>query len=472
MVILKQFMNDKFLLENDSAVKLYQEYACKMPIIDYHCHLDAKEIFDNKQFLTITEMWLYGDYYKWRAMRNNGIDEQYISGNASDYDKFLAWVKTLEKCIGNPLYHWTHLELQRYFEFHEPLTEKNALEAWMKINALLERQEYSVRSLIRKSNVKILCTTNDPVDSLVYHRIIREDTTVDFQVLPTFRPDKGLEISDAGFVPWIEQLGNVVNVKITSYDEFLAALQQRIDFFHDMGCRSADHALEKPPYLEGSQAMLTKIFEKAVQGILVSDSEVECYKTAVLQYCAKQYAKLGWAMQLHIGVMRNTNSRMLKALGPNCGIASSHDHPVAYNLAKFFDSLESEGCLPKTILYAINPKDYSVISTMLGNYQSEGIPGKIQFGAAWWLNDHKTGMIEQMTALGNVGLLSQFVGMVTDSRSFLSFSRHEYFRRILCNLIGEWIENGEVPANWDRMGGIVQDICVNNTKRYFGFKIK
>ena len=405
-------------------------------------------------------------------MRSNGIEEKYITGDSTDYKKFLAWVQTLEKCIGNPLYHWTHLELQRYFGVYEPLSGKNAHDIWEKINALLELEEYSARGMIAKSNVKVICTTDDPTDSLEYHRKIREDHSVEVRVLPAFRPDKGMDISAPGFTQWIERLGQSAGVTITNYCEFLRALEQRIEFFHEMGCRAADHALERVPYLESSQEIIEEIFEQALQGKKVADADVERYKTAMLQFCGRQYARLGWAMQLHIGAMRNNNSNMFKKMGSDTGFDSIHDHPVAFCLSRLLDSLEREECLPRTILYTINPKDNVVLGTMLGNFQAGGIPGKIQFGTAWWFNDNKTGMVEQMIALSNLGLLSCFVGMVTDSRSFLSYPRHEYFRRILCNLLGTWMENGEVPADWDMIGGIVQDICFHNAKRYFDFPEK
>jgi glucuronate isomerase len=465
-------MGDDFLLETNSAIKLYHEYANTMPIIDYHCHLDAQEIFENKKFKTITEAWLYGDHYKWRAMRSNGIDERYITGNANDYEKFLAWAKTIEKCIGNPLYHWAHLELQRFFGIYEPLTEEKAPYLWEKINSLLGLEEYSARGMIAKSNVKIICTTDDPIDSLECHRKIREDQTIEVQVLPTFRPDKGLEINALGFTQWIERLGKSAGIRITTYSEFLMALKQRMEFFHEMGCRSADHSLEWVPYLESSQENIAVIFEQTLQGQKAALEDVERYKTAVLQFCGKQYAKLGWGMQLHVGPMRNNNSNMFRKLGADSGFDSIHDHPVAASLSKLMDSLERVDCLPKTILYAINPKDYFVLGSMIGNFQSGKIPGKIQFGTAWWFNDNKTGMVEQLITLSNLGLISRFVGMVTDSRSFLSYTRHEYFRRILCNLLGEWIEKGEVPDDWDRIGGIVQDICFHNANSYFGFECK
>ena len=469
---MKQFMGEDFLLENDSAIKLYHEYAKNMPIMDYHCHLDVKEIFENKQFKNITDAWLYGDHYKWRAMRSNGIEEQYITGNATDYEKFLAWAATLEKCIGNPLYHWTHLELQRYFGVYEPLSVKNAHQVWEKVNSLLETEEYCARGLIAKSNVKIICTTDDPIDSLEYHRKLREDQSIEVNVLPAFRPDKGVELNAPVFRSWIEKLSAASAIKITNYSEFLKALGKRIEFFHEMGCRTADHGLEKAPYVERSQVELEEIFLQALQGKTISDDDAEGHRTAVLQFCGKKYAELGWAMQLHIGALRNNNSKMMAKLGPDTGYDAAHDHPMAACLAKLMDSMEKEGCLPKTIIYTLNSKDNVVIGTLLGNFQAGGIPGKIQFGTSWWFNDNKTGMIEQMIALSNLGLLSRFVGMLTDSRSFLSYTRHEYFRRILCNLLGTWIENGEVPADWDLVGGIVEDICFNNAKAYFDFQEK
>ncbi|VBB05789.1 metal-dependent hydrolase [Lucifera butyrica] len=469
---MKPFMRDDFLLESQSAIKLYQEYASSMPIIDYHCHLSAREIYENKNFNTITEAWLYGDHYKWRAMRFNGIDERYITGDATDYEKFMAWAQTMEKCIGNPLYHWTHLELQRFFGICEPFGEKSAVPIWKKTNALLQQEECSARGMIARSNVAVICTTDDPTDLLEYHRKIREDNRIEFSVLPTFRPDRGMDINGSGFIRWVQRLATVTGTAITSYSTFLTALQQRMQFFRETGCRVADHSLEKVPYIESSEATIAGIFAQALQGKQIAAGDVERYHTAFLQFCGEQYARLGWAMQLHIGPMRNNNSNMFSRLGPDSGFDSIHDHPVAGSLSRLFDSLERKGCLPKTILYAINPKDYFVLGSMAGNFQSGGIPGKVQFGPAWWFNDTKTGMVEHMITLSNLGLISRFLGMVTDSRSFLSYPRHDYFRRILCNLLGGWMENGEVPADWDMMGGMVQDICFHNARTYFGFEIK
>ncbi|AKA67127.1 glucuronate isomerase [Clostridium scatologenes] len=465
---MKKFMDENFLLDNDTAVNLFHKYAKDMPIIDYHCHLNPKEIFENKRFKNITEVWLYGDHYKWRAMRSNGIDEKYITGDGTDYEKFIAWAKTLPMAMGNPLYHWTHLELQRFFGIYEVLNEKTAPEIWKKTNELLNGEGFGARDLIKKSNVKIVCTTDDPVDSLEYHLKLKECKDFDVKVLPAFRPDKGININKQTFVPWIEKLGQAYGKAINSYDEFIEALKNRIDFFHSVGCRVSDHALDSVVYAEGSKEEIEKIFLKALKGEALTVEEVSKYKTAVLKFLGKTYAKLGWTMQYHIAAMRDNNTKMFNNLGPDTGFDSINDESIAYPLSRILDSLETEDLLPKTILYTLNPKDNFVLGTMLGNFQGTTAPGKIQFGSAWWFNDHKDGMIEQMKSLANLGLLSRFVGMLTDSRSFLSYTRHEYFRRILCNLIGGWVENGEYPNDIEFLGSIVQNISYNNAKEYFG----
>lgn len=465
---MKKFMDENFLLGNDTAVNLYHKYAKDMPIIDYHCHLNPKEIFENKRFKNITEVWLYGDHYKWRAMRSNGIDEKYITGDGTDYEKFIAWAKTLPMAIGNPLYHWTHLELQRFFGIYEVLNEKTAPEIWEKTNGLLNGEGFGARDLIKKSNVEIICTTDDPVDSLEYHLKLKECKDFDVKVLPAFRPDKGVNINKQTFVPWIEKLGQVSGKAINSYDEFIEALKGRINFFHSVGCRVSDHALDSVVYAEGSKEEVGKIFLKALKGETLTVEEVSKYKTDVLKFLGENYAKLGWTMQYHIAAMRDNNTKMFNKLGPDTGFDSINDESIAYPLSRILDSLEMEDLLPKTILYTLNPKDNFVLGTMLGNFQGTTAPGKIQFGSAWWFNDHKDGMIEQMKSLANLGLLSRFVGMLTDSRSFLSYTRHEYFRRILCNLIGEWVENGEYPNDMEFLGSIVKNISYNNAKEYFG----
>lgn len=465
---MKEFMEEKFLLSNDTAINLYNNYAKNMPIIDYHCHLNPKEIFENKRFKNITEAWLYGDHYKWRAMRSNGIDEKYITGNANDYEKFMAWAKTMPMAIGNPLYHWTHLELKRYFAVNEALNEKTAPAIWEKANQLLNSVGFGARDLITKSNVKVLCTTDDPIDSLEYHIKIKEDSEFDVEVLPTFRPDKGLQINKETFIPWVEKLKQVYEKDIKNYEQFLEALESRVRFFNEVGCRISDHGLDILIYMEASKEEVADIFAKALKGQTVSLEEERKYNTYTLQFLGRLYSELKWTMQLHLSAQRNNNTKMLKQLGPDTGFDSINDQGVAYPLSRLLDSLENKNVLPKTILYTLNPKDNYVLSTMLGNFQGTEVPGKIQFGAAWWFLDSKEGMIEQMKTLASTGLLSRFVGMLTDSRSFLSYTRHEYFRRILCNLIGEWVENGEVPEDMELLGSIVQGICYNNAKTYFG----
>jgi glucuronate isomerase len=467
-ISMKKFMDENFLLSNETAVKLYHDYAKEMPIIDYHCHLNPKEIYDNKRFSNITEVWLYGDHYKWRAMRSNGIDEKYITGSASDYERFTAWAKTLPMAIGNPLYHWAHLELQRFFGIYEVLNEKTAPAIWEKANELLKGEGFGARELIKKSNVKTICTTDDPVDTLEYHIKLKEDKDFDVSVLPTFRPDKFLEINRETFLPWVEKLEKTADREIKAYDELLEVLKARVEFFHSVGCRVSDHALDTVVYADSTREEAAAIFAKALKGEAVNPEEESKYKTYTLVFLGKLYAEYGWAMQLHIAAMRNNNTRMYNKLGADTGFDSINDPCIAIPLSKLLNALELESSLPKTILYTLNPKDNYVLGTMLGNFQGSEVPGKIQFGSAWWFVDNKEGMIEQMKTLANLGLLSRFVGMLTDSRSFLSYPRHEYFRRILCNLIGEWVENGEYPDDFEALGSIVRGISFNNAKQYFG----
>lgn len=468
---MKKFMDENFLLSTDTAVKLYHQFAKDMPIYDYHCHISPKEIWENKRFKNITEAWLYGDHYKWRAMRANGVDEKYITGSGSDYEKFMAWAKTLKHTIGNPLFHWTHLELQRYFGIYDVLSEKTADLIWKKANELISGEGFTVRDIIKKSNVKLIATTDDAIDSLEYHIKIRESGELDAKVVPAFRPDKGIEISRATFRPWVEKLGEVCGKKIDSYETFLSCLQERINFFHEQGCRISDHALDSVPYAETNMSEVSSIFSKAMSGETVSKDEENKYRTYTLQFFAKAYAKLGWAMQLHIAALRNNNNRMFKLLGPDTGFDAINDESIAYQLSRLLDSLDSENMLPKTILYTLNPKDNYVLATMMGNFQEGGVPGKMQFGSAWWFNDQKEGMLQQMSALANLGLLSRFVGMLTDSRSFLSYTRHEYFRRILCDFIGGIVENGEYPADMDTLGEIIRGISFENAKNYFNIEL-
>ena len=456
---MKKFMTEDFLLDNEIAKTLYHYYAAEMPIIDYHCHVNPKEIAEDKKYKNITEIWLGADHYKWRAMRSNGVDEKYITGDAPDREKFEKWAETMPYLLGNPLYHWTHLELKRYFGIDKTLSPATSEEIWNICNAKLATPEFSTQNLILRSNVKVICTTDDPMDTLEHHKALREQGFA-VKVLPTFRPDKAVNVDKETFLPYIERMG------VSTYDEMIAKLGEKIEFFHENGCRLSDHALDVIPYAVGDPAA---VFEKAVKGEPITKEEADCFKTSVLLFCAKQYARLGWAMQLHIGAMRNNSTRMYKALGADTGFDSINDREIAEPLSRFLDALDTEDQLPKTILYTLNPKDNYVLGTMLGNFQKAPTPGKIQFGSGWWFNDQRDGMEQQMRALSNLGLLSRFVGMLTDSRSFVSYPRHEYFRRILCNLIGDWVENGEYPNDPAMLKTIVQGICYNNALNYFGF---
>ena len=466
---MKKFMDDSFLLTNDTAAILYNRFAKDMPIIDYHCHLDPREIYENKTFKNITEAWLYGDHYKWRVMRANGIEEQYITGDADDYDKFLAWASTVPMAIGNPLYNWTHLELQRFFGIHDTLNEESAPAIWEKVNAQLNSKGFGARDLIVKSKVEVVCTTDDPIDTLEYHQKIKEDHEFNVKVLPSFRPDKGLEINRDGYLGWVEKLADVSGMSIDNYGNFLDALSQRIEFFHSVGGRVSDHALDSVVYVECTKQEANEIFAKALKGEKVSLEEEKKYKSYTLTFLGKEYARLGWVMQYHMKALRNNNTRMVSKLGPDTGFDSINDGSIAKPLSQLLNSLEKEGALPKTILYSLNPNDNYVIASMIGNFQGGGIAGKIQFGTAWWFNDQKDGMLDQMKALANLGMFSRFIGMLTDSRSFLSYTRHEYFRRLVCDLIGSWVENGEVPNDLDMLEKIVKGICYHNAKEYFQF---
>ncbi|MFF2449209.1 glucuronate isomerase [Neobacillus sp. NPDC058068] len=466
---MEKFMGENFLLKNETAITLFHDYAKYLPIIDYHCHLNPKEIYENKKFKNITEAWLYGDHYKWRAMRANGISEEYITGNASDYEKFIAWAKTVPMAIGNPLYNWTHLELQRFFGIYDVLNEKSAPEIWEKANALLNGEGFGARDLIEKSNVRVVCTTDDPVDSLEYHLLLRENDDFNVKVVPGFRPDKGLEINRDGFLDWVNQLEGASELSINSYADFLKALEARVKFFHAAGGRVSDHALDSIVFEEAAEDEVERIFSERLTGNKIPLIDENKFKTYTLIYLGKQYAELDWAMQFHINANRNNNSRMFKELGPDTGYDSINDDQIAKPLCRILDALEKENKLPKTILYSLNPNDNPIIASIINSFQDGNTPGKIQFGTAWWFNDSKEGMLEQMKALSSIGLFSRFIGMLTDSRSFLSYTRHEYFRRLVCNLIGEWVENGEVPHDLELLGSIVQGIAYNNAKEYFQF---
>lgn len=464
---MKAFMDEHFLLGNSTAQKLYHEYAESMPIIDYHCHLSPKEIAENKKYRNITELWLGGDHYKWRAMRTNGIEEKYITGDAEDKEKFLAWAKTMSACIGNPLYHWTHLELKRYFGIDKLLSEDTAEEIWSRCNEMLKSDDFSARGLIRRSNVKVVCTTDDPVDTLEHHMALAGDHSFDVKVLPAFRPDKAVNIDKEGFAEYLLKLGAVSGVEIRDFASLKQALLKRMEFFHQTGCRVSDHGLDNAVFAAGTEEEAGVILGKAVRGEALTEVEFEKYKTQVLLFLGREYARRNWIMQLHMGTIRNNNLRMMRLLGPDTGFDAIGDHVYALSLARLLNALDETGELPKTILYCLNPGDNEVLATIAGCFQGGGIPGKIQFGSGWWFNDQKDGMIRQMTALANLGLLSRFVGMLTDSRSFLSYTRHEYFRRILCNLLGEWVENGEAPNDMALLGNMMKDICYHNAQNYF-----
>ncbi|MBP1043956.1 glucuronate isomerase [Vagococcus sp. BWB3-3] len=462
------FLDDNFLLTTPTAVRLFHDFAKEMPIIDYHCHLDPQEIYEDRAFATITEAWLAGDHYKWRLMRANGIPESQITGDASDYDKFLAWAKTVPKTIGNPLYAWTHLELRRFFGIEELLNEETAPEIWQKVNERLALPAYSRRQLIANSKVKIVCTTDDPVDDLRYHQLLKKEESA-FQVLPAFRPDKALNIDAPEFTAWLKKLADVAAQPITNYPTLLSVLEKRIDFFHENGCRLSDHALDTLNYQAGSPAEVEQVFQKALEQEPLTASEIALYRTETLVALIKCYHQKNWTMQLHLHAHRNNNQRMLNQLGPDSGYDSLNDLPIATPLKEVLDRAEASDQLPQTILYSLNPQDYPVLLTLLGCYQKD-TPGKLQLGSGWWFNDTRSGMREQLSLFAENSLLSHFVGMLTDSRSFLSYTRHEYFRRVLCELMGEWAQRGEVPDDDQLLGQMVADIAYNNANRYFKFK--
>lgn len=463
------FMNDDFLLSNDTAKVLYHTYAKNMPIIDYHCHISPQEIAEDRKFDNITQVWLGGDHYKWRQMRSNGIEEKYITGDASDYEKFLAWATTLQKAIGNPLYHWSHLELKRYFGYEGTLSPATAKEVWDICNKKLAEAGFSARNLIKMSNVSILCTTDDPVDSLSWHKMIAEDPSFDVQVLPAWRPDRAMSMEKPDYIDYIAKLSEVSGIAIKSFDDLKTALCMRLEFFASMGCKISDHGLGYIMYAPASEEELDTIFKKRLAGKLPSNEELDKFKYAFLLFMGKEYHRLDWAMQLHYGVRRDNNTRIFNAIGADTGFDCINSVNCSEALAAFLNALAITDELPRTILYSLNPIDNAAIGTIIGCFQDASAIGKIQHGSAWWFNDNKTGMTDQMISLANLGLLSNFIGMLTDSRSFLSYTRHEYFRRILCNLIGSWVENGEYPADIDFLGKTVQDISYNNSLHYFQF---
>jgi glucuronate isomerase len=473
----KPFLNEDFLLQTESARQLYHEFAKPMPIIDYHCHLPPDQIAEDRQFANLTQIWLYGDHYKWRAMRTNGINERYCTGDADDFSKFQKWAETVPYTLRNPLYHWTHLELQRYFGITEPLNGNNARQVYEVCTEQLQSPDYSVRNLLRRMNVETVCTTDDPIDSLEYHKKLAEERSVDtgfeIGVLPTFRPDKAMAVEDVvAFNFYVDRLESASNVAISTIDTLLEALRQRHDYFAAMGCKLSDHGLEQIYAEDYTEAEIRAIFTKIRTGHTLSVAETLQFKSAMLVYLAEMDWEKGWTQQFHLGALRNNNSRMLRQLGPDTGWDSIGDFSQARAMSRFLDRLDTNDKLAKTIIYNLNPADNELIATMIGNFNDGSVVGKVQFGSGWWFLDQKDGMERQINALSNMGLLSRFVGMLTDSRSFLSYPRHEYFRRILCNLLGNDIENGELPDDMAWTGQVVQNICYGNAKTYFGFSSK
>lgn len=465
---MKEFMDKDFLLESGMAKKLFHDHAADMPIFDYHCHLIPEQIATDKRFTTITDAWLGGDHYKWRQMRTCGFDEKLITGDADPFDKFMAWAETMENLIGNPLYHWTHLELQRYFGIYDVLNRKNAKKIYDEANEQFKNNpELSVFGIMKKFKVYAVGTTDDPADDLKYHKIIRDEGKCPAKVIPSYRPDKALNIEKPDFAEYIAKLGAAAGIAIKKSADVVEALEKRLAFFVEMGCRASDHALMTCPHTFWSEECVNKVFEKRMGGEEVTKEESDAWRTYILTALARAYKKNNVAMQLHFAAIRDNNLTMYKLLGPDTGYDASYDENLAYGVAEFFKALSAENSVPKTIFYSLNPKDYYSLGTLMGCYQGDGIKGKIQLGSAWWFCDHRDGMEEQIKVLANLGCLPAFVGMLTDSRSFLSYSRHEYFRRILCNVIGGWADNGEVPNDEEMLGKIVSDISFNNAQKYF-----
>ena len=467
---MKQFMDKDFLLSTEMSQTLYHQFAENMPILDYHCHINPQEIYEDRKFENITQVWLGGDHYKWRQMRSNGVDEKYITGDGSDREKFQAWAETMPKLIGNPLYHWSHLELRRYFGYEGYLNGDTAEEVWNLCIAKLQEDSMTVRNIIKQSGVTLICTTDGPVGSLEWHKKIAEDPTFDVQVLPAWRPDKAMNVEKPTYGEYIAQLSKVSGVEVKDFASLKEALKNRMAFFASMGCCVSDHALEYVMYAPASDAEVDAILQKGLRGEAISKEEELKYKTAYMLFVAREYVKLGWVMQIHYGCKRDNNAYMFEQLGPDTGYDCINNYAPSAQMADFLNALSATNDIPKTILYSLNPNDNASIGSIIGCFQGD-IPGKIQQGSAWWFNDHKIGMTEQITSLANLGCLGNFVGMLTDSRSFLSYTRHEYFRRILCDIFGTWVENGEYPADMKALEELVKGICYNNAVKYFGFKL-
>ncbi len=465
---MKNFMDKNFLLSSPIAQELYHDYAAKMPIIDYHCHINPKEIAEDRHFENITQMWLEGDHYKWRMMRANGVDEHYITGNAPDIEKFRHFAAALERAVGNPMYHWCHLELRNYFGYTGALNAETADEVWEVCSAKLKESGLSVRGLVEKSNVRFIGTTDDPTDTLEWHKAIKDANISGLTVAPSFRPDKVVNIDKPIWRENIDKLAAVTGVALTSVEALKTALRMRMAHFAEMGCRASDHGMDYLCYRKADEEAVEVVYQKALNGQSITVEEAEIFKTAMTVFAAGEYTRMGWAMQIHFNCLRNPNSAMYEKLGADTGFDAINTANCNAALAQLLDCLYKNEILPKTIIYSLNAADNAAIVSVMNAFQGAGIRGKVQHGSAWWFNDTKTGMIEQMTSLANLGILGNFIGMLTDSRSFLSYARHEYFRRILCELIGGWIENGEYPADIKRAGALIQDICYNNAKVYFG----
>ncbi|MDT4763200.1 glucuronate isomerase [Sphaerochaeta sp. PS] len=463
---MKPFMDDDFLLDSETAIQLFS-FAKDLPIVDYHCHLSAKEIYDDKQFSSIGSLWLDHDHYKWRVMRAHGVSENFVTGEASPYEKFYAFAGSLPYAIGNPVYHWSMLELQRYFDIYEPLSEANAQKVWTLANSIIAERAYSPRSMIELSKVTMLCTTEDPCADLSYHALLKNEF-VSCSVLPAFRPDRFLAIQKAEpYSVALEELGNLTGANICTYGHLKEALEKRIDFFDKSGCIASDHDINLLVFDPISDSLMTAIMQKSLTGASLTFKEVHQYRSTLLLYLAQSYAKRDWAMEMHIGCNRDQNMKMVRSVGEACGYDSVGDYSIACDLGLFFNALEEEGKLPKTILFSLNPKDNWVLAALANTYQSSEVASKMQLGAAWWMQDHKYGMEQQLLALANTGVLGHFIGMLTDSRSFLSYPRHEYFRRILCNFIGQYVEKGEYPNDIEVLKVLVEDICYKNVVVYF-----
>ena len=469
---MKAFMDKDFLLETETARKLFHDYAEGTPILDYHCHVSPREIAEDRRFENITQVWLGGDHYKWRLMRSFGVEEKYITGDASDYEKFCKWAECLGRAIGNPLFHWSHLELQRYFGYHGVLNRKSADEVWNLCNEKLAQPSMSVRNLIKQSNVTLICTTDDPVDTLEWHKKIAEDKSFDVKVLPAWRPDRAMDIEKSDYLSYLDELAAAAGMGgINSFAALKEALLRRMDFFASMGCRVSDHGLEYVMYAPAGDDEIEAIFLKRLNRMKPTHEEGMKFRTAFMLFAGREYHKRDWAMQLHFGCRRDNNKPMYKKIGPDTGFDCINNDAPSWQLAEFLNALVTTDQLPRTVLYSLNPNDNHVIGSILGCFQDATAIAKIQQGSAWWFNDHKTGIQDQMTSLANMGILSGFVGMLTDSRSFLSYTRHEYFRRILCSLLGGWVENGEFPGDMDTLSEIVKDISYYNAVKYFKFDL-